>query len=418
MSFRGDFFSMASGRAVYLVSQWALIVLIARTTTPETLGAFTYALALATPVIVFAKLNMRAYIATDVNEEIPFQDYLTATLLMMSLAVACLWAIAIVDELATQTVMLTVAVGVYKAMEGISDVFYGELQRRETMRRIGYSIAFHGVVAFLVMALVLQLTGSVFIGAVGIGVSWLLTLLMYDAPRGELWACIRGFSGLLAVWRVVRTCFPLGLVLGLLSLRLSVPAYFVKAHMGTDQVGYYAAVSYFTVAGNLAIGSLVQTAAPRFSRLYAAGQSRDFKSLLAKLILFSLCAGVAGMTVAALWGDLILATMYGQDFARYANALMWVMAAAGIGYVSQLIGSTLTVARLFRYQIATNVLGVLAVLTASYVFVPIRGIEGAALALVFGAFVVLLANATIAWARLNLNGRLKPGIAMTIEPGE
>ena len=70
MSLRKNFFWMISGRIGFAVSQWLVVVFIARLSSPEKLGEFTYAIAVTSPVIMFTELNMRAYMVTDAQEKI------------------------------------------------------------------------------------------------------------------------------------------------------------------------------------------------------------------------------------------------------------------------------------------------------------------------------------------------------------
>ncbi len=53
--------------------------------TPEAVGRFALGLAITTPIILFANLQLRAIQATDVRSEYLFRDYLGLRVLMLSL---------------------------------------------------------------------------------------------------------------------------------------------------------------------------------------------------------------------------------------------------------------------------------------------------------------------------------------------
>jgi hypothetical protein len=115
---------MFMGRLVYAASQWLLLVVIARLTTPHDLGRFTYALALASPILLASQLNMRAFMATDSAHEFVFADYFATRALGSALAVLMIAAIAVAGGRDLASIALTLLIAGYKTAEALSDVFY------------------------------------------------------------------------------------------------------------------------------------------------------------------------------------------------------------------------------------------------------------------------------------------------------
>ncbi|MBU1191578.1 MAG: oligosaccharide flippase family protein [Gammaproteobacteria bacterium] len=399
-SFRRNFSYMFASRLVFAASQWLLLVVIARLTTPHDLGLFTYSVALISPILLVTQLNMRAFMATDSNDEFTFADYLATRIFGIGLALLLIGGIALISGRELAAIAMLLLIASYKATESLSDVFNGVLQRNEHMAPIARAVSARGVTAVICMLLALQLTGSVLIGVGCILAAWILILIAHDYPvsRGQLQGPL--FVPNPKVWRVIRACYPLGITLGLMSLRINIPVYIIEAHMGIEEVGYYSAIAYFLVAGNIITGSLLQTAAPRLARIYRDRDTGQFSRFLSLLVLVGGIIGLAGLLLAATFGHWILATMYGLAYAAHTDVLVWIMIAAVIGNLSQFMGLSLTVSRLFRFHLLSQCLGVIVVAVLSWILVPSQGMIGGAMALAAATTVTFLCNLVVTRARV------------------
>ena len=111
-----------------------------------------------------------------------------------------------------------------------------------------------------------------------------------------------------------------------------------------------------------------------------------------KMSLFAVLLGMFGILLASFWGDQILRLVYGPEFMPFSNLLVWIFCASAIGFLAQMLGLTLTVARLFRYQVTSNLAGTAVVIAGSYLFIPVYGIVGGGMALAAGNAIILISN--------------------------
>src|SRR5487761_2005637 len=86
VSMRGNFAWMTIGNAVYAASQWGMVSVLARLGSPEIVGQYALGVAVSTPILMLAQLNLRSVIATDVKREHSFADYRGVRLISLSLA--------------------------------------------------------------------------------------------------------------------------------------------------------------------------------------------------------------------------------------------------------------------------------------------------------------------------------------------
>ena len=400
MSLRKNFFWMISGRIGFAVSQWLVVVFIARLSSPEKLGEFTYAIAVTSPVIMFTQLNMRAYMVTDAQEKYQFSDYLASRLVSSLLAFSVVCFIGFFKASSFKIGALLITIGLYKAIESVSDILYGVLQKNEKMSRISKSVIMHGFLNFGCMVLFLMVSHSILLGAIGTALGWLILLLLYDFRGTKQFWLEKSKFELKKIIQLTKECLPLGLVLGFTSLNQNLPVYFIESSLGKEQVGLYTAIAYFVVAGRLISGSLIQATAPRLAKYYYSGEKVSFYVLLRKMAGISLFMGVFGVCAAGFFGRDILNILYGNEFADHNNIFVWIMLAGGVGYVSQFVGLILTIGRFFGYMVLSNCLSAFVILIISYFFIPTIGILGGAIALLIGNITMLLINCYVTWQKL------------------
>lgn len=384
LSLRRNFSWTFAGNLVYAASQWGILVVIARLGTPEMVGQFALALAVTAPVVMFANLQLRAVQATDARRAYDFSDYLGLRLLTTAAALALIALIALLSGYRAETALVILFVGLAKGCEALSDVIFGLLQQRERMDRIAKSLMIEGPATLVVMAAVLALTHSVAAAAAAMALVWLLQLVLYDARSAArlLRARPRPRWHGPTLRRLAWLALPLGVTMLLISLNANIPRYVMERAWGEAELGIFAALAYLIVAGNTVVGALGQAASPRLAAHYAGGRARAFRGLLLKLVGMGALLGAAGVTVALLLGEPLLALIYGPAYAAHADVFVLVMLAGGIGYVSSFLGYGMTAARFFRAQ-APLFAAVVAVTTlAALALIPPFGMRGAALALI------------------------------------
>lgn len=398
LTLRRNFSWTFVGNVVYAACHWGVLVVLAKLGSPEMVGQFTLGLAVTAPVLMFTNLQLRVIQATDAKHQYAFGDYLG--LRLVSTALALLVIAGITTGYRWETSVVILIVGVAKALESISDVFYGLFQQHELMERIAVSMMIKGPLSLLLLGIGVYLTGSVAWGVVGLAVAWALVLVGYDMRSGALILNIlpnlqgipvnqtkqpgaRGQLQLGLVWLAL----PLGLVMMLISLNTNIPRYFIERHLGERELGVFAAMAYLMVVGSMVVNALGESASPRLAKYYAAGNSTAFRTLLLKLLGIGVLLGGAGTLVALVAGQEILTLVYRPEYAEHADLLVWLMVAAGIGYVSSFLGYGMTAARYFRIQMPVCALVTSTSAVACFWLIPLMGLLGAAIALIMAAIV-------------------------------
>ncbi len=132
----------AGGAAGASAGQALAVVWIAKTSTSESLGQYAVALAVVSPVLLFARMQLRFLLASQPGAE--FGVYLRSRL-MASGACALLVAAVAAGTLAAGHAVVIALVAASRAVEDVGDLLYGLRQRDGRWNRIAASQMLRGL---------------------------------------------------------------------------------------------------------------------------------------------------------------------------------------------------------------------------------------------------------------------------------
>lgn len=372
-----------------------MLIVLAKLGSPELVGRFALGFAVTAPIVMLTNLQLRGVQATDARHTHRFGEYLALRLFAAPVALTIVAVVTVASGYGWQAALVILAVGLAKAFESVSDVFYGLLQQHEQMDRIAKSMMLKGPLSLVALGLVVYLTGNVLWATLALAAVWALLLLVYDVPNGARVLRLAARSDeyrdmsetLRPVWNVGRLArlawlaLPLGIVMMLGSLTTNIPRYFIEHFNGSAELGIFAAMGYIMIAGTTIVDALGQSATPRLAKLYAAGDTAGFRSLVVKLLGIGVALGVVGLTLGATIGKQVLTLMYRPEYATHLNVFLWLLVATGIGYLCSFVGYSVTAARYFAIQVPIFVISIVINIVACAVLVPTHGLVGAAWAM-------------------------------------
>lgn len=395
LTLRANFSWTFVGNVINAVSWFAMTIVLAQLGTPEDVGKFALGLATAAPIFMFATLRLRDVQATDANQEYLFEDYFAMRLTTTAGALAVVAGIAFIGGFSMEMALIIVAHAVSKSIEAISDSFYGLFMQQERLDRAAKSLMMKGPLSLLGLGIGFYTTGSVFWAVMGLVLARACIMMTYDVrnvnlsfnPSAKLIGSMFPHNLPRPRWdfptlkKLFWLTLPLGFVTMLISFNLNIPRYFIEGHLGSYQLGIFAAITAFQKAAPTAVQAMGRSAAPRLSKYFAAGNSRAFRKLSIKLIGIGVLLGVVGVLVALVAGKQILTLFYGSEYAL-PGLFALVMVASGLDYLATMLLFVITSARYFRIQLPLHLLTTTTVAIACFILVPSAGLIGAALALI------------------------------------
>jgi O-antigen/teichoic acid export membrane protein len=403
LSLRANFSWTFVGNSIFAACQWGMLIVLAKLGSPSLVGQFALASALTVPVLMLTNMQLRDIQATDARVEYAFGDYLGLRLITTLVALLLILGLVLALGYRGEMALVIMAFGLFKAVEALSDVIFGLLQQHERMDRIAQSLIIKGLLSLLVLGGAVSFTGSVFWGVLGLALVWAAVVLFYDRRSVAL---IIGAEARRAVllrprWQrrtlrdLTRLALPLGLVMMLIALATSIPRFFVGRYLGEYMLGIFAALTYLQVAGMTVVSALGQSALPRLAQHYAAGERAAFVGLLLRMAAIGLVLGGGGVLVALLAGPTLLTLIYQPEYAAHADFFVWVMVAAGLGYLAWLLGEGMKAARYLRVQVGIFAVQVVALSLLGIWLIPTQGLIGVVVMMIAAALIHLVGTLLI-----------------------
>ncbi len=387
-----------------------MLVTLAKLGNPVMVGQLALALAVTTPVFTFSNLQLSNIQATDARYEYLFGDYLGLRIITTVLALLVTLGTTLLVKYHPETTLIIMVVGITRAFASISDVYYGLLQQHERMDRIAKSMIIEGLLSLIMLGAGVYFTGSMLWGVIGSATAQVLVLVGYDIRSGSLVLKtmartsgdesisradpaieLRPHWSIEALWKLAWLALPLGFVAMLSSLYTNIPRYFIEHYLGERELGIFAAMAYLIIGGSTVANALGQSTRPRLAKYYAAGNSKAFRTLLLKLVGVGILLGTVGVLAALIAGREILILLYRPEYANHASVLIWLMVAAGIGYVGSSLGNGILATRAFSRYIIPHLVVVAGIIGFSALLIPAYGLIGAAWALCAVSLVGLVA---------------------------
>src|SRR5712675_15456 len=314
---RTDFIWVLSGNLLYSACQWGIVVALAKLGNPEQVGEYALGLAVSAPIVLFANLQLRALLVSELSDRFTFGQYLTfrlvslgAALLLVTGAVACM----------------------------------------QTNWRL------KGPLSLAALCGAMYVTRSIVWAVIGLAFGRLLVLLVWDSRPDFAKSERSGFTVRLE-WNsgemltLLRMALPLGVISMLISLNLSIPRYFVEVHSGSAELGIFSAIASLLTAGNLVVSAFGQSIFLPVARACAALDRTKYRGYVVMAAALGGSLGGVAILAAVFFGRAILTHLFRPEYGERPDILVWLMIAGTIMFIASGLGYVITAVGSLRPQI-------------------------------------------------------------------
>ncbi len=387
---RVSFSWTVAGNVIYAACQFGMLSVLAKLGSPSIVGEYALGLAITAPVFMMTNLQLRGVQATDAHHEFGFADYFTLRLISTLLGTLVILLLTLFAAYDTSTKMVIVLVAGAKAIETISDVIAGHLQKSERLDQVARALMIRGTISVAVFAAVFWVTRNLITTVAALALAWMAVIALYDfrvvAPLLGQHRRFFHFS-LQSQKTLLSISWPLGVVMTLVSLNTNIPRYILEHKLGTAELGLFASLAYLLTAISLIVIALGQSVCTRMARLFSECDIVRFKALLGKLILFAVALGTVALVIALFAGRPLLTLVYRPEYAEHVDLLLLMIVDATLLAIGAFVGFGMTAARCFRPQIPIMAATVVTTVAFTLILVPRLGLMGAGYGLMIASFV-------------------------------
>jgi O-antigen/teichoic acid export membrane protein len=385
---------MLMGNLMYALSQWGIIMVLAKLGSPTMVGLYTLGLAVTAPIILIFDLQLRSVLATDTLNEYYFHDYFALKGMGSFISLMVLGMVIFIGGYKGEIAFIILLIGLTKLIESIIDLHYGLFQKMEKMEIIAKSLVTRGLASLFIIVILITITSSLLMAVIGYMITWVVLLIAVDVPKAkQLGATYSSAINLKVIKKLFITSFPLGLVMMMISLNGNFPRYVIEEVVGIEAVGYFSAIFYIIVAGNLVINAIAQAISPRLSLYYSQQDYAKFTYLLTKFILIGFLYGFVCLILSIIFGKLFLGILYTHEYVQYYKLFILLVIAGAIAYGGAFLGIALTAMRKFTIQPILSIFWVLSTVVLSIWIIPKHGLIGAGVVAIVTAVVQLFTQA-------------------------
>ncbi|MBM6775236.1 lipopolysaccharide biosynthesis protein [Olsenella profusa] len=367
---------------------------------PEQAGQFSMAYTVGMLLLFVANYGVRTYQVSDLDDMHSFFDYQINRFITCAVMLVVGWLWYHLRGYDASMFAICMGVLVFRAADGLADVYEGRLQQKDKLYLAGLSQAVRCVLGLLFFSAVLLLTRSLPMASFALAAGAVVSLVLLTVPLAyfetehSLPATARGVKELFV------DCFPLFLALFLYNLIDSVPKFAMEGALSYDNQLYYNAM-YFPAHSILMVaGFIYKPQLVRLARIWDDPEKhRRFDLLVLAMVgVIALIAAAMALVMGTV-GIPLMSFMYGLDFEQF-RPLVYVMVATGgvcasIDFLYQIV----TVLRAQEQVSKLYLIAIVFAVPVSMLLVNFSGLAGA----VMGSLVsmaILLVLLVMEYARI------------------
>jgi len=361
----------------------------------ETAGIFTIAYANAMLFLNMGEYGMRNYQVSDVEPRFGFKDYLvsrgiTTVAMVLCAGIWIAWS-AVADGYSVEKTLVLILMCLFKVVDSIEDIFYGNFQQHERLDlagklltfRLGSTLVMFSLAAVASRSLVIAMMFSTVYTTAFLVIALCWAYRRYRLPAG--WGAFSRKS----VVDLLVSCLPLFLAAFLIYYIGNAPKYAINTLMTDSDQALYGFIAMPVFVVSLFASFIYTPMIAPVSLLWIEGDSAGVVRAFSKQVVW--IGAITGLSVLGAWlvGVPVLDWLYNTDLSSYRIELCVLVAGGGFLALATLFMIGVTVIRLQKRLIIGYLAVALIALLSSNPVVGTWGIAGASW--VYLVFMVLLA---------------------------
>ena len=295
----------------------------------EQAGRFSMAFVTGTLLLFIANYGVRTFQVSDIAEKHSFADYqanrvITCIVMMFVGILYC-------QLRGYDPQMFTLCMGmfVYRAIDGLADVYEGRLQQMDKLYLAGISQAIRSAAVIIAYSVLILITKSIGTAGIAMAVASVASFVLLTLPLTYFETPKSAKLSISSVKDLFVQCFPLFVALFLYNLIDNMPKFSMEGVLSYDNQLYFNALFSPAHIIIMVIGFIYKPQLMRLAEIWADPKRRGRFDLIVLAVLAIIVALTFG--VAAFMGTIgipVMSFLYGVDFEQF-RGLCYVMVATG-----------------------------------------------------------------------------------------
>lgn len=324
----------------------ALTVVTTQLAGTEQAGMFSMAFVAGTLLMFLSNYGVRNFQVSDIEEHSSFSSYQINRWITSIFALIAGLLYCTIRDYGPAMFMLSMGVYVYKITDGLADVYEGRLQQADKLYLAGISQALRSLAALVVFSVLLFVTRSTSVAAVGMAIAAVASLAIITIPLALLETEASGPWNVNEISGLFHHCFPLFSALFLFNLIENVPKFAMEGLLSYDNQLYFNALFFPAQGILLAAGFMYKPQLLRLANIWANPKRRKRFDLIVLAMIGVIVILTIGTLAFMAWlGIPLMSFMYGVDFEQFRTLAYLMVIAGGISAAIDFLYAIVTVLR-------------------------------------------------------------------------
>lgn len=358
------------GNIIYALSQSIIIIILNKLGTPADVGSFTYAMAIVIPFFILAQGGLRSIISIDAKNDYSFDTYFNLRLICCLIALFIVIVININNEYLSTIILLAI----FKFLDSIFDIYYGQYQRDGNFKNIYKSRLFRSISNILAFTFTYYFTRNLLVSLIIYSISALAIYIFSDFKKYKINLSKIRIS---ILYNVFIISLPLAVSSFLISLNTNIPRLILEDKVGIIILGAFGSFIYLLNICQIVIQSICQVFSPRLARYNLENNRTAFNKNSYLLIVLICIISLLFVFFSIFFQDLIFYLLFNPSFHEYKEIYEYIIYISPIIFLGVSLGNICTAQRLIKYQPYIFLLITIINLTSAYFTISLYGIYGA-----------------------------------------
>ncbi len=360
---------------MYLFVQWLFTVFATRLVSVEAAGILTFAVSLTNILYTVENYGMRPYQVSDSHEEFSSSQYVRLRYFTTAIGVvSCIIFLFITGYTFEKTAIIFLFF-LYRAWEALSDVYYGEMQRKERLHLSAYSMMLKSVASAVLFAVLTFITEGLIVPLISINAVAALTLILDISIFKKLPASSKR-NEKTSIKAPLKVGFFMMLAMMFPILVTSLPRMFLDTYYGEELLGYFGNVSMPATLIVAIVPNLLTPIMSLYGNWIAEKNYGQFKKMYVLTIIGSLVLSLVFLVGFLLLGKWFMALVYGEDIIPYVHYMYPLVFTTALYAITMCNTNALIAQRSNMIVWISSALSCVITLVCCFTLVRIKGIEG------------------------------------------
>ena len=353
----------SAGAVIYNVCQWAITLASVRLSGGyEDTGVLQLSISISNIFFTIACFLPRTYQISDTDGEFSSNEYIGIRMLTCVASVVLCFAYALIFQYRDGTLLCIMLYMIFRAGEGMSDVYRGFAQINYRMDYEFWSYLIRGIVSLVSFSATLYFTKDIVASLIVMSVSGVFLVAMLDVRIAGFFVSVDPRFNCASLYNAVQKCWPIVAASFLGTANAALPRQFLEKMYGTGAFGYYATIATPIVFVQLLATSVFNPMLNDFTVIYkkrnVAALKKFGKTVSFEMLIITVCS----LLGARLCGEYVYVFIYGEEIRDYCYLMYPVIGCAVFYSVFWILGNLLIIIRKQTIRLVITALGTICVI--------------------------------------------------------